>query len=247
MPLGMRSSVSRYSGKVSHVQSMPCGHGVGRDVLGPLEVAHDEVALVGPGRGEREAAVAHDHAGHAVPARAGAERVPQHLGVHVGVAVDEAGRDDVALGVDLVGAPLADAADGGDAARGARRHRPGSGAAPSRRRRRRCGSPGRTAPFGPQACRETPTVPLVGGRGALPASRGAPPRFRAWIGPPPPRRRYRRRGRRRRARTRAAARPGSRLGPGSRLAGQIALTEVGGRRKLFSRRNVYGCTTSPTR
>ena len=116
MPFGMRSSVSRYSGKVSHVHSMPCGHGVGRDVLGPLEVAHDEMALVGAGRREREAAVAHDHGGHAVVARARAERVPQHLGVHVGVAVDEAGRDDVALGVDLVGAPLADPADGGDAA-----------------------------------------------------------------------------------------------------------------------------------
>ena len=116
MPFGMRSSVSRYSGNVSHVQSMPCGHGVGGDVLGPLEVAHDEVALVGPGRRQREAAVAHDHAGDAVPARAGAERVPEHLGVHVGVAVDEAGRDHVAFGVDLVGAPFADAADGGDAA-----------------------------------------------------------------------------------------------------------------------------------
>ena len=225
---------------------MPCGHGVGRDVLGPLEVAHDEMALVGPRRCEGEAAVAHDHAGDAVVARARAERVPQHLGVHVRVAVDEAGRDDVPFGVDLVGAPFADPPDGGDAAPPhadvgpiARQPRPVDDvtvadhqvvlhrSAPNRRR-----GTNRTAGRW---------------RGALPASRGAPPRFRAWIGPPRPRRRYRRRGRRRRARTRAAARPGSRLGPGSRLAGQIALTEVGGRRKLFSRRNVYGCTTSPTR
>ncbi len=42
-------------------------------------------------------------------------RVPEHLGVHVGVAVDEAGRHHVALGVDLAPAPLPDPADEGDA------------------------------------------------------------------------------------------------------------------------------------
>ena len=67
-----------------------------RDVLGPLEVADDQMPLLERGRGEREAAVAHDDGGHPVPARGRAERIPEHLRVHVRVAVDEAGRDDVA-------------------------------------------------------------------------------------------------------------------------------------------------------
>lgn len=37
-------------------------------------------------------------------ARGGSERVPEDLGIHVGVAVDEAGGDGMALGVDLSGA-----------------------------------------------------------------------------------------------------------------------------------------------
>ena len=65
---------------------------------------------------EREAAVAHHHGGDAVPARVGAELVPEHLRVHVGVPVDEAGRDHVAVGVDVGGAALLDATDRGDAA-----------------------------------------------------------------------------------------------------------------------------------
>ena len=36
-----------------------------------------------------------------MPARAGAGGVPEDLGVHVGVAVDEARRDDAPFGVDL--------------------------------------------------------------------------------------------------------------------------------------------------
>ena len=53
MPLGRRSTASRYSGKVSKLQSMPCGQRGRVDVLGPLEVAHHQVPLVaaGPGPG----------------------------------------------------------------------------------------------------------------------------------------------------------------------------------------------------
>ena len=43
-------------------------------------------------------------------------RIPEHLRVHVGVAVDEAGRDDVPFGVDDLFRGLADFADRGDPA-----------------------------------------------------------------------------------------------------------------------------------
>src|SRR5438876_811256 len=65
--------------------------------------------------GEGEAAVAHDHAGDAVPARAGAEGIPEDLGVHVRVAVHESWRDHLTLGVDDLAGRLPDAADGGNA------------------------------------------------------------------------------------------------------------------------------------
>ena len=53
-----------------------------------------------------------------MPARAGAERIPEHLRVHVGVAVDKAGRHDVAFGVDHLAGRFADFADRGDSAAG---------------------------------------------------------------------------------------------------------------------------------
>jgi len=91
-------------------------HGLRGDVLGALEVADDEASVRLGARGEREAAIAHDDAGDAVPAGGGAERVPEDLGVHVGVPVDEAGRDDLAVGVDDLARRLPDAANAGDAA-----------------------------------------------------------------------------------------------------------------------------------
>src|SRR4051812_33886836 len=47
------------------------------DVLGPLEVAHDEVLLISAGWRQREAAVAHDDSGDAVPRRAARHWVPE--------------------------------------------------------------------------------------------------------------------------------------------------------------------------
>ncbi len=50
-----------------------------------------------------------------MPAIVGAERVPEHLGVVMGMAVDEAGCDDMALGVDdLLRAFARQIADGGN-------------------------------------------------------------------------------------------------------------------------------------
>ena len=73
------------------------------------------LALGGPHRREAEAAVADHHRRDAVPARQRAVRVPEDLGVVVGVQVDEARRDDQAVGVEhlvgLVGADLADLGD----------------------------------------------------------------------------------------------------------------------------------------
>jgi hypothetical protein len=66
-------------------------------------------------RREREPAVTHDHGGHAVVARERSEGIPEDLRVHVGVAVDEARRDDVPVGVDVLGTSFANAPDGGDA------------------------------------------------------------------------------------------------------------------------------------
>ena len=61
------------------------------DVLRALQVADDEASVRLGARGERKSAITHHHAGDAVPAGGGAERVPEDLGVHVGVAVDETG------------------------------------------------------------------------------------------------------------------------------------------------------------
>src|SRR6185436_9192973 len=73
--------------------------------------------LVGLGAGcQGEAAIAHHHAGDTVPARRGAEGIPEDLRVHVGVPIDEAGRDDLPLGVDHFVGAVPDAPDRRDAA-----------------------------------------------------------------------------------------------------------------------------------
>ena len=75
-------------------------HGVAVDVFRALQIAEHEVGLGLAAGGEREAAIAHHRRGDAVIAGAGAELVPEQLRVHVRVAVHEAGRDDMALGID---------------------------------------------------------------------------------------------------------------------------------------------------
>ena len=111
--------------RVEHIEVLGVGlpapadalqHRLAGDVLRAFEVPEDQVRfLLAAGR-QRESAVAHDDARHAVVAGAGADRVPEHLGVHVRVPVDEAGCHDVPFGVDVVRAALPDAADGGDPA-----------------------------------------------------------------------------------------------------------------------------------
>src|SRR6185503_1100907 len=62
--------------------------------------ASEPLALRGRTRGQRESAIAHDDGGHTVPAGAAPDAIPRDLGVHVGVTVDEAWRDDQAVGVE---------------------------------------------------------------------------------------------------------------------------------------------------
>ena len=109
----LREPVDRIevSGEVGPGPLDPGGERRGRDVLGPLEVAHDELVGVVAGGREREAAMPHHDRGDAVPARVRAELVPEHLRVHVRVRVDEPRRDDVTFGVDVGRPPLLDAAD----------------------------------------------------------------------------------------------------------------------------------------
>ena len=116
MPLARRSTASRYSGKrlEAPVDSLGQRHRV--DVLGPLQVADHQGPLVGADRSQREAAVAHHGRRHAVPARAASRGVPEHLGVHVRVPVDEPRGDRMTLGVDLLRAALGDLSHRGDAA-----------------------------------------------------------------------------------------------------------------------------------
>ena len=60
------------------------------EVVDGLERAHEQVTQLGPARGEGEAAVPRDDAGDPEVAGRGEPRVPRHLRVVVGVEVDEA-------------------------------------------------------------------------------------------------------------------------------------------------------------
>ena len=75
-------------------------HRLPGDVLRTLQVAEYEIRLALPARRQSEAAVAHHNARHAVVARTGSEVIPEHLGIHVRMAVDESGCDDVTFRVD---------------------------------------------------------------------------------------------------------------------------------------------------
>ena len=118
MPLGLSWRNCKNSGKVCQVQSTPARWASAGDVLDRLQRAHQQVLVVGVTGREREPAVAHDHAGHAVVAGGGAVGIPGDLRVEVGVSVDEAGRDDQTVGIELFLALLGDASNRGDAVAG---------------------------------------------------------------------------------------------------------------------------------
>ena len=91
-----------------------------RDVLDTFHQPDQPVVLVGLHRREPDAAVPHDDRGDAVPAARREQRVPGDLAVEVRVHVDEAGRDEQAVGVDDFARGTVDRADFGDDAVGDR-------------------------------------------------------------------------------------------------------------------------------
>ena len=94
-----------------------CFHGFRRNVFGALQIPHHQQFVFFTARGEREAAVTHHHAGNAMPARACTQRVPKHLGVHVRMAVNKAGGNDMPLGIDDFPGVLTNFANGDNFAR----------------------------------------------------------------------------------------------------------------------------------
>ena len=96
-----RRGASRYSGKRLPAPLDAGGQRGAGDVLDALHQPDQPLVPIGRDRREADAAVAHHHGGDAVPARRRELRVPGGLAVVVGVDVDEAGRDERAVGVDL--------------------------------------------------------------------------------------------------------------------------------------------------
>src|SRR4029434_4163314 len=75
-------------------------HRAQRDGLRLREKFQVPVMVSRPRRGDRLPAHAHDHRGVAVLHRVTAQRVPERLGVIVGMMVDESGGDDSTLRAD---------------------------------------------------------------------------------------------------------------------------------------------------
>ncbi len=81
------------------------------DVLDALHELDQLLAAVGAHRREADAAVPEECGRHAVPARRREVRVPGGLTVEVRVHVDEPGRDERTVGIELAAGESADAAD----------------------------------------------------------------------------------------------------------------------------------------
>ena len=88
--------------------------GVLRNVLDGFHHAGEELPVLRPARGEGDAAVAEQGGGDAMPGHRRHVRIPADLGIEMGVQIDEAGRDGMAGGVDLLLAGLRHCADRGD-------------------------------------------------------------------------------------------------------------------------------------
>ena len=86
------------------------------NVLDAFHQFDQALAVLDLHRREADAAIAHHRRGDAMPARRLQMRIPGRLAVIVGVDVDEARRDQQALGVDLLVGAAGDLADGGDLA-----------------------------------------------------------------------------------------------------------------------------------
>ena len=106
------------------VPGRPLLEGLDRDALDDGHQSAHVVGVAGRDRRDREAAVAADDGRDPVERRGGDGRVPEDLGVVVGVHVDEPRRDHHAGGVDRAASLVADRAHRDDAAVADRRRRP---------------------------------------------------------------------------------------------------------------------------
>ena len=100
-PLGQRSQIGQVLAVGFPVPGEAVEDALGGNVLDRLHHLGEELPTVRCDRGKGDAAVAQHDRGDAVPARRTAQRVPGQLGIEVGVDVDEAGRDDQPVGVQL--------------------------------------------------------------------------------------------------------------------------------------------------
>jgi hypothetical protein len=94
----------------------PFGQRRAGNILYPFHQPDQPIVPVRRGRSKADAAVAHDHGGHAVPAGRGHFLVPGGLAIIVRVHIDPARGDDLAGGVDLARGAAVNRADGGDQA-----------------------------------------------------------------------------------------------------------------------------------
>ena len=128
------SSRSRYSAKRRPVPVDPV---LERGQRHALDLGHHPADVVGvgsPERGEGEPAVAADDRGDAVHVRRRGQRVPEQLGVVVGVGVDEAGGDHQPVASNVSARGLVGPRRRPRCARRARRRRRRRRARPCRRR-----------------------------------------------------------------------------------------------------------------
>jgi len=87
-----------------------------RNVFDAFHQLDQPLAILDAHRREADAAIAHHDRGHAMPARWIEPGVPRRLPVIVGVDIDKARRDELALGIDLFATAADNLADCGDLA-----------------------------------------------------------------------------------------------------------------------------------
>ena len=84
------------------------------NIFCPFKITHHQQFVLLCTRGERKTAIPHHHTGDAVPARTRPQRVPEHLGIHMGVRIDKPWGDHMPLGINDLVRTFTNAADGRD-------------------------------------------------------------------------------------------------------------------------------------
>ena len=110
--------VDAFGQLVNHVQELrerlpapvdPGQHGVPGQVFSTFEIPEHQVGVFLLAGREGKAAVAHHNACHAVVARTRANRIPEDLGVHVGVTIYKPGGHNMTICINRLGSLLRDA------------------------------------------------------------------------------------------------------------------------------------------